>query len=181
MRRLLLSVIVFFTTMMAGSAFAAYTNTAYPDATLSFTGTFLANTCDVDAGSQNLLVDLESAPVVNFPAVGSTQNATAFNVNLVDCVPGTKVTMTVAGTMDTVSSVLQSTGTATNVGIQLLQAASVGATTGTPLVLNSAINMGAVGSSSTTMTIPLVAQFYRLGTMTAGTVVATATVNFTYN
>jgi major type 1 subunit fimbrin (pilin) len=31
------------------------------------------------------------------------------------------------------------------------------------------------------MTIPMAAQFYRIGTMTAGTVTSTATVDFTYN
>lgn len=150
------------------------------DATLNFSGTILPPTCDIDGSTANQTVSLGSVPIMNFAAVGSTANATAFNLNLVNCTAGANVTMTVAGTMDTVASVLKNTGTATQVGVQILQATSVGATTGTPVALNSAIGKGAVGSSNT-MTIPFVAQFYRLGTMTAGTVSTTATINFTYN
>jgi major type 1 subunit fimbrin (pilin) len=88
--------------------------------------------------------------------------------------------MSVAGTIDTVASVLQNTGTATQVGVQILKAASVGATTGTPVTLNSTSSLGTVDNTNT-MTVPFVAQFYRLGTLTAGSVTTTATVNFTYN
>ncbi|MFP6562601.1 fimbrial protein [Paraburkholderia sp. B3] len=159
--------------VMTGSAFAA-------DATLTFTGTFLTPSCTIDSASQNQTVPLGSAPISNFASVGSTSNPTAFNLNLTDCAPGTNVTMTVAGTMDTVQSVLQSTGTATGMGVQILLAGSVGATTGTPVTLNNAVNLGVVGSTNA-MTVPFVVQFYRLSTLTAGTVAATATVNFTYN
>ncbi|WP_157056296.1 hypothetical protein [Candidatus Burkholderia verschuerenii] len=81
----------------------------------------------------------------------------------------------------TVSSVLKNTGAAVQVGIQLLKAASSGASTGTPLALNTASSLGAVDASGS-MTIPMVTQFYRLGAMTSGgTVSSTATVDFTYN
>jgi major type 1 subunit fimbrin (pilin) len=150
------------------------------DATLYFTGQISQPSCTVDTSSQNQTVSLGSASVTDFAAVGSTLNATAFNMLLTSCAPGTKVTMTVNGTMNTVASVLQNTGTATQLGVQLLKAASVGGTTGTPITLNSAVNLGTVDATNT-MTIPMVAQFYRLGTLTAGSVTATATVNFTYN
>ncbi|WP_322050817.1 hypothetical protein [Paraburkholderia bannensis] len=45
-----------------------------------------------------------------------------------------------------------------------------------PSVFNSAIALGSVGGTKT-MTVPLVAQSYRLGMMMAGTVAATG--NFT--
>ncbi|MEM5345167.1 fimbrial protein [Paraburkholderia azotifigens] len=159
--------------MAAAPAFAA-------DANLNFTGTIMQPSCTVDSASANQVVNLGSAPIMSFASVGSTANATPFNVSLISCSPGTVVTMTVAGTMDTVASVLKNTGTATQVGVQLLKAVSIGATTGTPVTLNSAIAMGTVDSTYT-MTIPFVAQFYELGTLTAGSVAATATVNFTYN
>lgn len=168
--QLLLAILV---AIVTGPAVAA-------DATLNFTGTILQPSCDIDSTTANQTIPLGSAPVMNFAAVGSTSNPAPFNLTLVNCAPGTSVTMTVAGTMDTVASVLKNTGTATQVGVQILQASSVGATTGTPVKLNIAVNMGAVGSTNT-MTVPFVAQFYRLGTLTAGTVSATATVNFTYN
>ncbi len=150
------------------------------DANLNFTGTIQLPSCDVDTSSANQTVNLGSALMMNFGSVGSTANPTAFNLNLVNCSAAANVTMTVAGTMDTVPSVLQNTGTAREVGVQILQAGQVGATTGTPVTLNSAINLGTVGGSGT-MTIPFVAQFYRIGTLTAGSVVATATINFTYS
>jgi major type 1 subunit fimbrin (pilin) len=160
---------------------ALYTRQAFAaDATLTFTGTILQPSCDVDSSTANQTVPLGSAPIMDFASVGSTANPKAFNLDLVNCSAGTQVTMTVAGTMDTVPSVLKNTGSATQVGVQILQASTVGATTGTPLTLNSAVSLGAVDSTNT-MTVPLVAQFYRLGTLTAGTVAATATVNFTYN
>ncbi|WP_213296947.1 fimbrial protein [Paraburkholderia sacchari] len=168
--RLLLAILL---ALAAAPAIAA-------DANLNFTGTILQPSCDIDSSTANQTVPLGSAPIMNFAAVGSTSNPAAFSLKLVNCAAGTSVTMTVAGTMDTVPSVLKNTGTATQVGVQILKAGTVGATTGTPVTLNSAVNLGAVDSTNT-MTVPFVAQFYRLGALTAGTVSATATVNFTYN
>jgi major type 1 subunit fimbrin (pilin) len=162
------------------AALAAAPAFAQSDATLTFSGTILPPSCDVDSSSQNQTVTLASTPIMNFAAVGSTASPQAVSLNLINCPVGTNVTMTVSGTMDTVASVLQNTGNATGVGVQLLSASSVGATTGTPVTLNSASSLGTVGSTGT-MTVPFVAQYYRLGTMTAGTVAATATVSFTYN
>lgn len=159
--------------MGAGSALAA-------DANLNFTGLITQPSCTVDSSTANQTISLGSAPIMNFPAIGSTGNPTAFSLNLLNCSPGTAVTMSVAGTMDTVASVLQNTGTATQVGVQILKAATVGATTGTPVTLNSTSSLGTVDNTNT-MTVPFVAQFYRLGTLTAGSVTTTATVNFTYN
>lgn len=161
-------------------AFAVSRSACAADATLNFTGTILTPSCTVDSSTANQTIQLGSAPIMNFAAIGSTGNPQGFSLKLIDCDAGANVTMTVNGTMDTVPSVLQNTGTAAQVGVQLLLASGVGATTGTPLTLNSAINLGAVGSTNS-MTIPMVAQFYRLGSLTAGTVAATATVNFTYN
>lgn len=162
----------------AGHAFAL--NTTYPDATISFSGTFIQPTCTVDSSTVNQTIALDTAQVTSFTSVGSVANPKAFNMLLDNCAPNTQVTMTVTGTMDTATSVLKNTGTAAQVGVQILQAGSVGATTGTPVVLNSAINLGTVDATNS-MTIPFVAQYYGLGTVTPGTVSATATVNFTYN
>ncbi|WP_322059344.1 fimbrial protein [Paraburkholderia sp. J63] len=168
--QLLLAILV---ANLSGPAFAA-------DANLNFTGTILQPSCEIDSSTANQTVPLGSAPIMNFASVGSTSNPAAFNLSLVNCAAGTSVTMTVTGTMDTVASVLKNTGSATQVGVQILRAGSVGSTTGTPVTLNSAVNLGAVNGTNA-MTVPFVAQFYRLGTLTAGTVSATATVNFTYN
>jgi major type 1 subunit fimbrin (pilin) len=157
----------------AGSAFAA-------DATLNFNGNILAAACTVDSSSANQTITLDPALVSDFPAVGATKNPAAFNLNLTNCTNGAHVMMTVTGTTDTVTSVLKNTGSATQVGVQLLSASSAGSTTGTAITINNARDMGVVDATNA-MTIPMVAQYYRIGTMTAGTVAATATVNFTYN
>jgi major type 1 subunit fimbrin (pilin) len=159
--------------MTSVGAFAA-------DATLNFNGNILAASCTVDTDSVTQTITLDSALVSDFPAVNSIKYPAAFKLNLKDCTNGAHVTMTVTGTSDTVASVLKNTGTATQVGVQLLLASAVGSTTGTAIALNAAQDMGTVDATSA-MTIPMVAQYYRLGAMTAGTVSSTATVNFTYN
>ncbi|WP_250463569.1 fimbrial protein [Caballeronia sp. GAFFF2] len=156
-----------------GSAFGA-------DATLNFTGTIVPPSCTVDTASANQTINLGSANILDFPSVGSTMNPTAFSLKLTNCTPGTTVSMAVSGQPDTVPSVLKNTGTATQTGVQLLQASSAGGTTGTVVTLGNTSNRGQVDATNA-MTIPMVAQFYRLGTMTAGTVTTSATVNFTYN
>jgi major type 1 subunit fimbrin (pilin) len=166
-------VLALIVSMNAATAFAA-------DAVMNFNGNILAASCDVDTATASQTIDLKAASISSFTGVGSTSNATAFNVKLLNCSTGAKVTMTLQGTIDTVASVLKNTGTATRVGVQFLQASSVGAITGSAMPLNSAISLGAVDATNT-MTIPLVAQMYQLGTMTAGTISATATLNFTYN
>jgi major type 1 subunit fimbrin (pilin) len=178
--RILQRIFAVLISMASSSVFAQSSPTFGADARINFTGTILPPSCDIDSTTANQTVKLGSAPVANFAAVGSTSNATAFNLKLLNCSTGATVTMNVAGTTDTAPSVLKNTGTAKQIGVQLLQASNVGATTGTPLTLNTAINKGTIGPTNT-MTIPLVAQFYRLGTLTAGSVAATATFTFTYN
>jgi major type 1 subunit fimbrin (pilin) len=157
----------------ASSAYSA-------DATLNFTGNILLPTCSVDTSATQSSITLDTAKTTDFAAVGDTQNPVAFNVALKNCAPNTNVAMTVSGTIDTVGSVLKNTGVAAQVGVQLLKAAKSGDTTGTPLSLNTSATQGTVDASGT-MTIPMVARYYRLGTMTGNTVVATATVDFVYN
>ena len=171
-----------FKKLALGSLFTCAAVTAFSaDANLNFTGTIYLPSCTVDSSTANQTIPLGTAKTTDFLAVNSTANPYAFNIKLISCSPGTVVTMTVSGNpVASYPSVLQSTGSASQVGVQLLKAASAGATTGVPLSLNTAAAQGTVDATNT-MTIPLVAQFYRLGTMTAGSVVASATVNFVYN
>ncbi|MDR5774061.1 fimbrial protein [Caballeronia sp. LP006] len=162
------------------SALAAAKSVFAVDATLNFTGTIILPTCTVDSSSANQTISLDTAKTTDFAAVGSTQNPRPFNVKLAACATNTNVTMTVNGTNDTLTSVLKNTGSAAQVGVQLLKASNVGDTTGSPITLGSAESLGAVDQTNE-MTIPMVAQFYRLGAMTGGTVTAVATVNFAYN
>jgi major type 1 subunit fimbrin (pilin) len=157
--------------MTSASAWAA-------DATLNFTGKIILPTCTVNSAYVTQTIDLGTVKIPDF--TGTTLSPKAFQINLDSCVTGTNVSMTVNGTIDTVSSVLKNTGDAGKVGVQLLKAAAVGDTTGTAIVVGTAMSLGAVDATNK-MTIPMVAQFYKLGTLTAGAVAASATVNFTYN
>ncbi len=159
----------------AGSAVAAP-----PDAMLYFTGEIIQSSCRVDSESVNRTIQLGTARTTDFDRVGSIRNPTAFNVKLANCMPGTRVTMTVSGQIDPNSGVLKNTGSAAQVGVQLLLAKSQGDTTGGPIMINGGMSLGSI-STDGTMTIPMVAQFYRLGDMTSGSVSAIATVDFVYN
>jgi major type 1 subunit fimbrin (pilin) len=165
--------LVLLTMLVAGPAFAV-------DANLNFTGTISGPSCTIDTSSRDQTVTLVSTPISDFTSIGSTASPKAVNVKLIDCTEGTDVTMTVSGTATTVPSVLKSTGSAAQVGVQILHASNVGATTGTPIVLESGLDLG-MADDTGKMTIPLVVQYYALGTLTAGDVAATATLNFTYN
>ncbi|GHD69955.1 fimbrial protein [Jeongeupia chitinilytica] len=159
---------------ITGAVFAA-------DATLNFTGNIIVPTCTVASGSVNQTITIPQAKVADFAAVGSTQQATAFNISLTSCAPSTNVSMTVSGSpAASGTGVLANTGPAAQVGIQLLKASAAGATTGTAVTLGALTALGTVDATNA-MTIPMVAQYYRLGAMTAGAVAAVATVNFTYN
>ncbi|MDR5783309.1 fimbrial protein [Caballeronia sp. LZ065] len=144
--------------MTSASAWAA-------DATLFFTGKIILPTCAVNAAYVTQTIDLGTVKIPDF--TGTTLSPKAFQINLESCVPGTSVSMTVNGTIDTVTSVLKNTGDAGKVGVQLLKSATVGATTGTAIVMGTAMSLGAVDATNK-MTIPMVAQFYKLGTLTPG-------------
>lgn len=125
----------------------------------------------------SLTVALPTINTSDLNSIGATAGRTPFSLDLQDCVLQTEVVMTMSGTTDGVASVLKNTGTASGVGVQLLN----GGVNGMPLELNSAIDMGNVGSN-TTMRIPLAASYYQTGQNAgAGTVLAISTVTFTYN
>ncbi|MDR5833374.1 fimbrial protein [Caballeronia sp. LZ034LL] len=149
-------------------------------ATFSFYGSILAPSCVPDPATLPQVITLATVPVAEF--VATTSGAKAFVIELSGCQPQTPVSMSVSGTIDTFPTVLKNlNGSATQVGVQLLLASGPGATTGTPIPVNGdAVALGTSGPTGT-MIIPLVAQYYRLGALSAGTVGVMATVTFTYN
>ncbi|WP_322090183.1 fimbrial protein [Burkholderia cenocepacia] len=150
------------------------------DAHLNFTGRILESSCNIDSSSANQTVTLASTSIGNLPSVGSTASPKPINVKL-SCSVGATVTMTVIASITAVPSVVHNDGgNAQEVGVQFLRATEVGGTTGTPIMLNSPLSLGAVDSSGT-MTVPLVVRYYRLGKLTPGNVVAYALLNFAYN
>ncbi|MDR5778896.1 fimbrial protein [Caballeronia sp. LZ065] len=153
---------------------------ASSQATFSFYGSILASSCFPNPATLPQVVTLATVPVADF--TGATSGAKAFVIELSGCQPETSLTMSVSGTTDTLPTVLKNlNGSAARVGVQLLLASGPGATTGTPIPINGdAVPLGTSGPTGT-MIIPLVAQYYRLGGMSAGTVGVTATVTFTYD
>ncbi|SAL16258.1 fimbrial protein [Caballeronia peredens] len=166
--KLLLAVLV---STAAGSALA-------DSALITYEGKIQDPTCTIKSDSASQTIDLKTASVSDFKSVGAVMNATAFNIQLIDCTPGITASMTVAGTSGSVPNVLRNTGSAANLGVQLLLAANVNDTTGSPIVFGNVISRSI---ATTTHTVPMVAQMYRTGNLGAGTVAATATVSFTYN
>ncbi|MDR5877430.1 fimbrial protein [Caballeronia sp. LZ032] len=153
---------------------------ASSQATFSFYGTILPPSCIPNPATLPQVVTLSTVAVTDF--TGATSGAKAFVIELSGCQPQTSLAMSVSGTTDTLPTVLKNlSGSAAQVGVQLLLASRPGATTGTPIPINGdAVALGTSGPTGT-MIIPLVAQYYRLGALSAGTVGVTATVTFTYD
>lgn len=130
--------------------------------------------CDLNVNTANQTISLGQTSTKDLPSLGSTANPTGFTLSLVNCVPQTAVTVTMAGTTDAANDQLKNvSGSAGGVAIQILFNNS-------PINFNAAFAAGNVGSS-TALDIPLVARYYRNGVLTAGTVSTVATANFTYN
>lgn len=97
---------------------------------LKFTGTIVAETCDVDSSSIEQTIDLGQFSTADFPSVGSVTKFKPFNINLKNCtqnISGAKVWFT--GTQDNANpALLKLTDTgmgtadtmATGVGVEIL-------------------------------------------------------------
>jgi type 1 fimbria pilin len=125
-----------------------------------------------------------SSPNVTLPPVfasalnanGATSGQTPFSLSITGCPNGTKLAISFSGTQDgTATTVTQSTGSATNVGVQLLTSAKAAVDiTGTQTT-----NLGTVANGGS-MTVPYYAQYYATGQATSGTVNAAVTYTLTY-
>ncbi|UBM08287.1 fimbrial protein [Cupriavidus metallidurans] len=142
------------------------------EVTTPVTFSFQNPTCSLTAGTANQTVRLPTAKTTEFSAIGVTARPTNFNISLENCVQQTAVNMSLNGTINTLSTVLANTGSATGVGLQVVYS-------GSPMAFNTTYPMGNVGSS-TSMNIPLTAQYYRTGAMTAGSVNGVATIMMIY-
>ena len=135
--------------------------------TVHFKGEVVNAACAVDAGSIDQTVQLGQVRSAKLATAGSTSSAVGFNIQLDDCdtTVATKASVAFAGT---------ATGSATNVGVQILD------NTGTPLALD-----GATFSAATTLNdgpniIPFQARYYATGAATAGIANADATFKVQY-
>ncbi|GGP25091.1 hypothetical protein GCM10010971_09100 [Silvimonas amylolytica] len=140
-------------------------------------------TCAVNSNSTNLNIDLPSVKTVDFDVVNSVAKKTAFNINLQNCVKQPVISMTVSALADTDSAlpgVMKSTGSASGIGLQLVNNVNG---TATPVTLGAAMNAGTVtGPDGSAYSIPMYVQYIKTKTdMTPGDVKAHATVTFSYD
>lgn len=156
--------------------------------------TVVTSTCNVDSGSKNKVVKLETVTTASFGPVGSTQNEKEFDINI-NCVGGVgenlqlyseaqgivKVRFDYTQDSSNAPGVIKSelgANTASGVAVQLL----TGSTT-QPINNGEAINAGhTVPNESNTLTLPLKARYYRTGTtIKGGSIKSTVTFTIEYN
>lgn len=116
-----------FLALLCGSPFCQASDTGN---NLEFTGTIVAQTCDVEISSVSQSIDLGQFSVEDFPATGTTTKFKPFNINLKNCsrgITGTKIWFTGTADSDDPSLlVLTDTGMgnenmlASGIGVELL-------------------------------------------------------------
>jgi type 1 fimbria pilin len=135
-----------------------------------------ASTCAVNPNSINVPVMLPSITTFMLPSVGSVNGRTPFNLSL-DCTGAGRavsVRLDYNGTNTNLPGVLNSTGTAVDVGVQLLDQNAQPVSYGVVVAKGSSSQQGI-------MNIPFYAQYYRTGpNLMAGTVRSSATYTFSY-
>ncbi|WP_233635337.1 fimbrial protein [Burkholderia gladioli] len=164
--------------LIAGAATASQVAFA-ADGTITFSGNVTAQTCTINgngSGSKNFPVTLPTVSASSLATAGATAGATPFNIALTACTPttGTNAVKAVhayfeAGpTIDTTTgNLILASGGATNVEIQLLNAAD-----------QSAVKLGQADASQNSKpvnvstggaaTLQFYAQYYATGAATAG-------------
>ncbi|WP_168791896.1 fimbrial protein [Paraburkholderia aromaticivorans] len=131
--------------------------------------------CSVTANTANQTIYLGSVSASAFPTAGSTAATTPFSIGM-SCQSGVSVAVTFSSVSGTsgVPTAVASNGTATGVGVQLLNAARTAIVLDSPFPLTS----GTTGN----MSFQFFARYYRLGAapVTPGTVNASAIFTMTY-
>ena len=150
---------------------------------LSNTVTFVASACQVTINP--IAVVLPTVSTQTFSGAGSTAGTTAFDIQL-NCPSGSAaLSINFSGTRDSrrYSNVLRNTGNARNVGVQMLDQSSNPITFNNNSPNNETSNLITLGSTHAgAMTLPFAARYYATsGSVTAGSVVATATFNLIYD
>ena len=148
------------------------------------TVTFAASACLVTISP--IAVTLPTVSRQTLAGTGSTAGTTAFNIQL-NCPSASTAALSInfSGTRvsSTYSNVLKNTGTATNVGVQMLDQSGNPITFNNNNPNNKTSNLISLGATDIgPMTLPFAARYYATSTtVQAGSVVATATFNLIYN
>lgn len=149
------------------------TASASDTGTVHVTGNLLAGSCSVTGGT-DLTFNLASVSSGGLPDVNSTAGRTEQSLNLT-CDEDTTVYMTISGTSVADNpTVIQNTGTAQGVGLQLLDVTN----NNTPVTLGERWKV--ISQTGTSAAIPLAAQYIRTGAVTSGTVTASVTYTLDY-
>ena len=107
---------------LCGMAFANIPSVLAADATVTFNGTILQETCHVDNNNVNVL--LGTYGVAQFPTVGTTTIPVAFSISLTDCPTSggpTSALVTFSGPADSANN-LALTGPAGGISIDIKKA-----------------------------------------------------------
>ncbi|CAI0835698.1 Fimbrial subunit type 1 precursor [Serratia quinivorans] len=154
----------------------------------------VTSTCNVDSGSKNKVVTLDTVTAASFDGVGSTQGEKTFDINI-NCVGGVGENLLPGSAgqgivnvrfnydQDTSNApgVIKSepgANTASGVAVQLLTG-----TTTQPIKNGDAVNAGStIPNQANALTLPLKARYYRTGTtIKGGNIKSTATFTIEYN
>ena len=164
------------------AALAETTPTTVNGGTVHFKGEVVNAACAVDAGSVDQTVQLGQVRTASLAQEGATSSAVGFNIQLNDCDTNvaSKAAVAFLGTaIDAAHTnvlALQSSaaGSATNVGVQILDR------TGVALTLDGATFSSETTLNNGTNTIPFQARYYAIGEATPGAANADATFKVQY-
>ncbi|MCO5397575.1 fimbrial protein [Ralstonia soli] len=165
--------------LIAGGATEVFAQTT----TVNVTGN-IVGTCAAGAASPDTLnFTLPDTQAATLTAAGPvTASRAAVQRVTVACSgnPGVRMTMSIAGTSPVpAQNVVPNTGTATQVGVQILYGAAGGATAPTVMPIGGT---GVTFVGGAPVVIPISAQYYVMSANpNAGSVTATATLTFTPN
>lgn len=154
------------------------------DGTIQFNGEVTATTCtvNINGGGANPKITLPKVSSATLNAANKVAGATNFNVSLTACTPatgGARVFFEAGTGVDAVSGrLINGTGTATNVQVQLLNSAGGVIVAGAP---SGSQNTGAmVPITGGAATLSYAAQYFATAAATVGTVVSNVTYSIEY-
>ena len=154
-------------------AYWQYPSVPYIEAfNLANSVTILDPACSVNTSAISVTLPTISSKALS--AVGSTAGATPFNIALT-CSSGATldIELDASGTASGITGVLTKTaGTSAGVGVQVIDQSLNPVVFGTPTVVGT--------TPSGTLNIPFYGRYYRTGTVTAGTLTASATFTLSY-
>ncbi|WP_241649768.1 fimbrial protein [Rosenbergiella collisarenosi] len=149
------------------------------DSVITVKGQLKDNMCSVSVGSQDFTVDLQTYATSAFRSVGSSSNAVPFSITLENCgSAASAVKINITGTTDSTNSTLlkntTAPGSATGIGVQILNADKV--------IIQPNQSSSSLSSTNLTANQTNIISYYAQMVSTSGTVVAgtvSSTANFT--